>query len=166
MRHRLVVAGVAASVLAWMVPLRAGVTTGSVGVSVTIAATAKLVLGRSTVSFANADPDTTPLVVASEGPITIVAKARTSSGSAVTLTVLAAADLVSGPNVIPINRVQWTASGIGFTDGALSRQTAQTVGAWTGPGEYTGAQSFALVNSWSYATGTYTATATYTLTAP
>lgn len=157
---------IAAAALVWTVPLRAGTRTGSVNVSVTIAAAAKLILGGSTVSFPNADPDIVPRVPASEGTLTVTAKARTGSASPVTLTVLAADDLVSGPNTIAVANVSWTATGSGFLDGSLSRAAAQTVGSWIGPGERSGTQTYVLQNSWAYATGTYTVTATYTLTAP
>jgi hypothetical protein len=48
----------------------------------------------------------------------------------------------------------------------MNKATAQTVGSWTGSGNRSGTQSYALANSWNYATGAYTAMATYTLTAP
>ena len=147
-------------------PLVAATSTGNVSVAVTVSAGAKLSLSSSTVTFANADPDTTPSIPASEGIITITAKAKTATGASVTLTVVAANDLKSGSDTITINNVTWTASGTGFTPGTMNKTTAQTVASWTGSGNRTGTQSYALANSWSYVTGAFSTTASYTLTAP
>jgi hypothetical protein len=141
-------------------------TTSNVTVSATVSATAKLSLSSSTVSFPNADPDTTPSIAATEGAITVTAKGKTSTGSNITLTVLAADDLKSGTDTIGITNVTWTASGAGFVAGTMNKSTAQSVASWTNSGSRTGTQTYALANSWSYPTGSYTATATYTLTAP
>jgi len=46
--------------------------------------TANLRINSTTVTFLNADPDTTPVITASEGPIFITAKAKTSKGSTAT----------------------------------------------------------------------------------
>ena len=128
-------------------------------------ARASLTLG-STLTFPDASPETTPSISANEGPISITAKARTSTSGNVTLTALASNDLASGSDTIGITNITWTASGTGFVAGAMSKATAQTVGSWTGSGEKTGTLTFALANNWSYPTGNYTATVTYTLTAP
>jgi hypothetical protein len=145
---------------------RAATTAANVSVSVTVAARAKLSLSSSTVSFASADPDTTPSIAATEGAITISAKGKTSSGSAITLSVLASDDLRSGSDTIAISNVTWTATGAGFAAGTLSRTVAQPVGSWTNSGSRTGTQAYALANSWTYPAGSYTARATYTLAAP
>jgi hypothetical protein len=146
---------------------RAATITTPVNVSVVLGARAKLTIGTSTLSFANADPDTTPTIPATEGTFSVTAGAITSTGSAVTLTVVAADDLrTAGGASIPISNVNWTSTGAGFQNGSLNRTTAQAVAAWSGSGSRTGTQSYGLVNSWAYATGTYTTSATYTLTAP
>jgi hypothetical protein len=141
-------------------------TTSNVSVSATVSAMAKLTLSSSTVSFANADPDTTPSIPATEGAITVTAKGKTSTGANITLTVLAGGDLKSGTDTIAITNVTWTASGTGFVAGTMNKTTAQSVASWTNSGSRIGTQTYALANSWSYPTGSYTATATYTLTAP
>jgi hypothetical protein len=134
--------------------------------SVTVSALAKLTLSSTTLAFPDADPDTTPNIPASGGALTITAKARTTIGSTVTLTVQAANDLKSGLDTILATQMQWTATGTGFVPGRMSKTAAQSVAAWTGSGSWTGAQSYTLVNAWTYATGTYSTTLTYTLTAP
>jgi hypothetical protein len=146
--------------------LGAVTATSTVTVSALVTATAKLSVSSATVSFPNADPDTTPSIPANEGAVTIVAKAKTSAGSTVSLTLLAGGDLVSGLDVIPISNITWTVAGAGFAAGTMNKTTAQTVASWTNSGNRTGTQNYALANQWSYATGSYSASATYTLTAP
>ena len=126
---------------------------------------ARLSLSTTTLTFPDADPDTAPQVPASQGPVTIVAKARASEGGTVTLTVLASDDLRSGVTTIPAATITWTATGSGFVPGTLSRTIGRTVAAWTGSGVRTGTQSFFFRNLWTWTTGTYTLTMTYTLTA-
>jgi hypothetical protein len=140
--------------------------TKNVTVSATVSATAKLSLGSTTVSFPNADPDTTSSITASEGAISVTAKSKTGAASSTTLTLLASADLTSGSDTIAVSNVTWTVSGSGFAAGTMNKTTAQSVGSWTGSGNRSGTQTFALANSWNYATGNYSATGTYTLTAP
>jgi hypothetical protein len=166
MRTRHAVFGLLVLALAGVQTLGAATSTSNITVSATVAATAKLSLSSSTVSFANADPDTTPSIAATEGAITITAKGRTSTGSNITLTLLSADDLKSGTDSIAISNVTWTVSGAGFAAGTMNKTTAQSIGSWTNSGSRSGTQTFALANSWSYPTGSYTATATYTLTAP
>jgi len=132
----------------------------------TVAAAAKLSLSSTTLTFPDADPDTTPAIPASGGAITITAKARTTIGSTVSLSVRAGDDLKSGLDTILATQLQWTTTGTGFVAGTMSKTAAQPVASWTSSGSWTGTQSYTLLNSWSYATGTYSATLTYTLTAP
>ncbi|MEO8520245.1 MAG: hypothetical protein ABI603_02715 [Acidobacteriota bacterium] len=126
---------------------------------------ARLTLSSAAVTFPDADPDSMPNVAASQGPITVTAKARTMVNGRVTLTVLATGPLRSGLNTIPASNVTWTASGAGFSGGTLNASAAQTVGAWNGSGARTGTQMFFFKNLWTYATGTYSLTMTFTLTA-
>ncbi|MEW5983526.1 MAG: hypothetical protein AB1806_14325 [Acidobacteriota bacterium] len=165
-RTRVLLLYVAVLGLALSQPLMAATATSNVTVSATVSATAKLSLSAATVSFADADPDTTPSITATEGAVTITAKGKTSNGSSITLTLLAAADLVSGTDTIAISNVTWTASGTGFVAGTMSKTAAQSVGSWTDSGNRSGTVTFALANSWSYKTGSYSAAATYTLTSP
>ncbi len=167
MRIRLAALGVVLIGFGSLQPLLAATASNLVNVSVALGARAKLTIGTSTITFVNADPDTTPTIPASEGTFAVTASVITSTGAAVSLTVVAADDLrTAGGASIPIGNVAWTSTGAGFQNGSLNRTTAQTVGAWTGSGSRAGTQTFGLLNDWSYATGTYSTSATYTLTAP
>lgn len=167
MTKRLLILGlVAGALFGASQSLRAVTATGNVPASATIGATAVLTVSSTTLSFPNQDPDTTPSIPASEGAISVTAKARTGTSSTVSLTVIAADDLLSGGNTIPISNVTWTSSGAGFVAGTLNKTTAQAIGSWSGSGSRAGTQSFVFANSWTYATGNYSTTATYTLTAP
>jgi hypothetical protein len=126
---------------------------------------ARLSLSSAALTFPDADPDTVPSIQASQGPITLTAKARTSLNGTITLTVQASDHLRSGIDVIPASNITWVTSGTGFSNGTLSAATAQIVAAWTGSGVRMGTQTFFFRNLWSYATGTYTLTMTYTLSA-
>jgi len=126
---------------------------------------ARISVSSAALTFPDSDPDTVPSIQASQGPITLTAKARTSLNGTITLTVKASDDLRSGVSTIPASNITWVASGAGFNTGTLSASTAQIVAAWTGSGVRTGTQTFFFKNLWSYATGTYTLTITYTLSA-
>ena len=142
-------------------------TTATLAIGATVSSTAKLTLGAASISFANADPDSTPSITASPDPVSVTAKAKTSTAGNVTLTVQTSDDLKSGTDVIDITNVTWTVTGAGFSAGAMSKAPGSTSAAsWTGSGNRSGTFSYALANSWSYATGNYTATATYTLACP
>ncbi len=139
--------------------------TASATLNSSVTGLARLTMSSATVSFPDASPDSVPSIPASQGPITVTAKARTSINGAVTLTVLATDQLRSGLNTIPAANITWTAAGAGFNGGTLSTTTPQTVAAWTGSGVRVGTQSFFFKNLWTYATGTYSLTMTFTLTA-
>jgi len=138
--------------------------TKTVTVTANVNAKAKLTLGSNAATFADADPDVTPLLSATA--ISIDIKARTSAAGNVTLTVQSGGDLVSGSDSIAINQLTWTATGTNFAAGTMSKTAAVSVGSWAGSGTPSGTQTYKLVNSWSYNTGAYTATITYTLSAP
>jgi hypothetical protein len=127
------------------------------------AARAKLTLGAASITFPDADPDTSPTVTG--GPVTVTSSVRTGSTAKPSLTVLCT-DLKSGSDSITIDNVSWTATGDGYQPGTMNSATAQTAGSWTGSNSYNGSFTYSLVNKWTYATGSYSATATYTLTAP
>jgi hypothetical protein len=139
--------------------------TSTATLNASINSVARLSLSSAALTFPDADPDTVPSIQASQGPITVTAKARTSPNGTITLTVRASDELRSGLNTIPASNITWVASGAGFTNGALSATTEQAVTTWTGSGVRTGTQTFFFRNLWSYATGTYTLTITYTLSA-
>lgn len=150
-------------VAAGRVPVAA--QTGTATLNASINSVARLSLSSAALTFPDADPDTVPSIQASQGPITVTAKARTSPNSTITLTVRASDELRSGLNTIPASNITWVASGTGFGNGTLSATTAQAVATWAGSGVRTGTQTFFFRNAWSYATGTYTLTITYTLSA-
>jgi hypothetical protein len=139
--------------------------TKTMTVNATVTATAKLTLSSLTVNFPDADPDVTnPITVA---PIDITAKGKTSTGSNITLTVLASDDLkAGGSDTIGIANITWAVTGAGFAAGTMSKTAAQSLGSWANSGNRTGTQTYSLANSWSYATGAYTTSVLYTLTAP
>lgn len=163
---KLLLLGLVAAGLAFSQPLMAASDTSNVTVSATVSATAKLSVSSATLTFPDADPDTTASIPATEGAVTVTAKGKTSNGGTITLTILAAGDLTSGGDTIAISNVTWTASGTGFVPGTMNKTTAQSVGSWTDSGNRSGTVTFALANSWAYKTGSYSASATYTLTAP
>ena len=138
--------------------------TGSINVTANVNAKAKLTLGVASITFADADPDVTPVMTSSA--VSVDVKARTTAAANVTLTVLASGDLVSGSNTIGIGGLTWTATGSGYQAGTSNKTTAQTLGSWTGSGSPSGTHTYSLPNSWTYATGTYTVTLNYTLTVP
>ena len=166
MKTKLFAIGLTIGAVALVQTLIAAATTSNLSVAATVSATAKLSVSAATLTFPNADPDTVPSIAATEGTVNITAKSKTGAAGAVTLTLLSGADLTSGSDIIDISNVTWTASGAGFVAGTMNKSTAQTVASWTGSGNRSGSQTFALANSWSYPTGSFSATATYTLTAP
>jgi hypothetical protein len=147
-------------------PAPAADMTQTVTASAAVGALAKLALTPATLFFQDADPETVPFIPSATGPITITAKARTTMGTQVTLTMLAADDLRSGMDTIPIDALRWTATGPGFVPGVASKTVSQPVATWDRSGNRIGTQSFALANGWQRPTGTYTVTLVYTLTAP
>lgn len=135
-----------------------------VSASANIGALAKLALTPSTLAFPDGDPDSAPWIPAS-APISITAKARTTPGAQVRLTLQAGDDLRSGLDTIPASALQWTATGAGFVAGTVSKTAAQTVGVWTNSGTRSGTQRFTLANTWTRAPGSYSLTLIYTLSA-
>ncbi len=128
--------------------------------------TAQLTITPTTINFPSANPGTIPNVPAMVNPVSVTANVQTDAASTAVLTVLAAGDLISGGDRIPISKITWTATGDGYIAGTMSKDTAATAGSWQGSGQYSGTFSFFLANSWSYATGSYTQNITYTLAVP
>lgn len=158
--------GVTALVVALALATPAGGQVAPATLSANLGGRAKLAFSSTSLSFPGADPDLVPQVAALTGPVTVTAKARASFGGTVVLTVLAADDLRSGVNIIPVDALTWTSTGAGFVGGTMSRTSPQTVGSWSGSGVRTGTQQFLFRNLWAYSTGTYTVTLNYTLSAP
>ncbi len=121
----------------------------------------------NSITFASADPDTTPVIDAQ--PLVVRYRIRNNAGQPWRLTVLAAGDLIAGPASIDISNVTWTATPTPpFQAGTLSKTVEQTVA--TGFGnvnpQRTGTVLFRLVNSWTYSVGVYSQTLVFTLSAP
>jgi hypothetical protein len=153
--------------------VEAATDTASVTLSAQVTSMATLTLSTSTISFVNADPTSTPSIQATEQDIAVTASVRTASSpvGTATLKVLAADDLKSGSDVIPITAVTSTAANISgsfFAAGPVT-WSKTSPGATVGSGNsgyFTGTFNWFLANSWTYPTGSYSATAIYTLTAP
>ena len=117
-----------------------------------------------TLTFPSADPDVTPEIPAGENPVTVSVKVRAAATAIIDLTATAAGDLISGADIIPIDRVRWIAAGQGFVSGSLKAYDPQLVGQWFGKRtDVTGTLSFRLQNSWQYASGFYSQVVVYTL---
>ncbi len=138
----------------------------STAASFTVGQQVKLTVSAPTLTFPNSDPDTVPQIPASEGPVSITAKALNTGTNQIILSVQASDDFRSALNVIPISALTWTASGSGFASGTMSTSTARTAASWSTSGSYAGTMSFQLANSWNYPVGNYGTTLTYTLTTP
>ncbi len=164
-RASLLIVAIVAGLAAGVRPAAAQQVTDTATLNATFGGLARLTFSSSSVSFPDADPDTVPNIPASQGPLTITAKARTSPNGAVTLTVQASDDLRSGVNTIPASRITWTTTGSGFVNGTLSAASPQLVATWMDSGVRTGTQTFFFRNLWSYVTGIYTLTMTFTLSA-
>lgn len=126
-----------------------------------------LSLSSSSLSFASADPDTTPVLRAD--PLTLSYTVFLSGGANWRITVQAADDLRDGPAVIPASAVTWTATPAPpFMSGTLNTTTAQTMASGNGDVllQRSGVAVFSLPNSWAYDVGRYTSALVFTLVCP
>lgn len=133
------------------------------------AVTATLAIGSATIYFPAASPAEVPSIAAGENPVSVTVRVQNNASGSWHLTVLAAGDLMSGSNTIPIGKITWAASGSGFVGGTMSKTTPQTAGSGTnGTNDETvaGTFSYFFSNGWGYATGAYSQNLTYTLSAP
>jgi hypothetical protein len=127
----------------------------------------RLTIAPATISFASADPDTTPSILAPA--ITVSYRVRFNPTGNWRISLLASGDLTAGTATIAINNVTWTASPTPpFQAGTLSRTVAQTLASGTGnvQNTTTGTVVFRLANSWTYNVGSYSTSVVFTLTAP
>jgi len=129
------------------------------------ATSAKLYFGETTISFPSADPDLVLSIGALENPITVRVDIAGAASTVSQLTVEAGGDLMSGSERIPVDQINWTATGSGFVSGTLSSTQPQLVGQWVGKVDRTGQLQFWLQNSWLYAVGNYSQNVVYTLIA-
>jgi hypothetical protein len=124
-------------------------------------------LTQASISFADADPDTTPSITAAN--VTVNYRVRQNGGGSWRITIISGTDLTSGGASIPISNVTWTAAPAPpFQPGTMSRSIAQTMASGAGNANpaTTGTVVFHLANSWNYNVGVYSATFTFTLSAP
>lgn len=131
------------------------------------AQTVSLNLVPTSISFASADPDTTPQVAAQQ-IVTITYRVRGNRQGSWSISVAASGDLTSGATSIPISTITWTAAPAPtFQGGTMSATTDQPVA--SGSGNVDPAQDgtvlFFFANSWSHNVGTYSTVFTFTLTA-
>jgi len=125
-----------------------------------------LTVTPSTITFASADPDTTPTIDSAPIAITVRVQQNTQPWQ---LTVQASGDLLSGTDTIDATQVTWTASPTPpFQNGTLSKSVAVRMASGTGnvnPAS-SGSVVFRLANSWNYTAGLYSQTLVFTLSAP
>ena len=126
-----------------------------------------LTISPSTITFAAADPDTTPSIAAPA--ITVRYRVRNNEDGSWRISLQASGDLTDGSATIPITNVTWTASPTPpFQAGTLSQTLAQTLASGSGDVQAprTGTTVFRLANSWTYNVGNYSTSVVFTLTAP
>jgi hypothetical protein len=125
-----------------------------------------LTVSSAAITFASANPDTSPTIAAA--PLTVQIRVRQNTGPW-QLTVLANGDLISGPSTVDITNVTWTATPAPpFQNGTVSKSVAQRMASGSGnvnPAT-NGSVTFRLVNSWNYTAATYSQTLVFTLSAP
>jgi hypothetical protein len=130
-----------------------------------------LTLLPATVTFTDADPDTTPTITSPSMAVTVDVSGDNVPYS--WLLTLAATNLTTGSATILISNVTWTATPSPFVANGTVSTTAQTVASgntscvkkkctYLGTGTFI----FSLANSWSYNAGVYTSTFTFVLSAP
>lgn len=143
--------------------------TVNVNMTVNLKAWYDLSITKTTVTFADQQPDisATPGTKSlnGDGAVAVRAFAVTGSGNTLKLNVTAADDLKDGGKTIGIGAISWTASGIGFAAGTMAK-TAVEAGSWGSAVLHWHEGSFTFSFLRNYATqepGDYSATATYTL---
>jgi hypothetical protein len=126
-----------------------------------------LQISTQNLTFASADPDTTPTLSAL--PLTLTYTVFLSGGAEWRITVQASDDLRNGSSTIPVSSMTWTAfPAPPFRAGTLSRLAAQTMASGRGDVflQATCTATFSLPNSWTYAVVTYTTSLVFTLSCP
>jgi hypothetical protein len=165
MRKTLWKAGLSAAALLLMSSSAFAQTTATLNVNLTVAARARLTLSTTSITLPDLDPTTNPTLSAPAVDVNVAA--RTTPTNNWNLTVQATGDLTGTGGTIAIANLTWAGSGSGFNaTGTSNSATPQTVGAWTGSGAFTGAQTYSIPNSWAYGVGNYATALNYTLTVP
>ena len=144
----------AATLLLGAAQALAATDTETLVINANVVNAAKLTLGTGTITFPDSDPDTVPLIAATENSVSVSAKARTGASGISTLTVLVGTDLTSATSdTIAIGNVT-----LDRHRGRLHRRNHEQGDCpecreldW--PGEQTGTFSYSLANSWAYPVG-------------
>ena len=134
------------------------------GPATALAGSISLTLTGSVV-FADASPDLFPTL----GPstVTLEVKAVGRRNMPWTLSLMANSDFQSGPDIIPIAVVSWTAlPSPPYQGGTLSTVVPRLIASGLTHEHDVITFDFYMQNSWSYNAGNYSSTATITLSAP
>lgn len=134
------------------------------GPTTVLAGSISLTLTGSVV-FADASPDLFPTL----GPSTVTLEVKAVGRRNVpwTLTLMANSDFQSGPDIIPIAVVSWTAfPSPPYQGGTLSTVVPRLIASGLTHEHDVITFDFYMQNSWSYNAGNYSSTATITLSAP
>jgi len=149
--------------------------------SLTPAQSLSLTVSPGSISFADANPSSVPILPASSTVQVVVNASGFSNNATWGVRALAGGDLLSSDgSIIPISNLSWTASGSGncffgscsCQGGNGSKTNPQTMisgrgnTGFFGIGNYTCNVTFSLVNSWSYNTGSYAQNLTITASNP
>lgn len=154
------------AVIALAVPVvaDAAVVNENLTINATVASRAKFTISPTTINFADADPDVVPSIAA-DSPVAVSVKIRATAVGASTLDAIST-DLIDGGSTISIGNVDWTSTGDPEFAGGTLATASQTIGNFTGSGNFNSTFDFTLANSWAYEVGNYTGTVSYTLTTP
>ena len=125
---------------------------------------ATLSITPTSISFAAADPDTSPKITANQS-VTVTMRTRWSQGHSWQLTLRANGNLSDSATTasIDISNISWTATPSPFQDGTLVAGVAQLAASDTGNDNLTGYLTFVFNNLWTYWAGSYAQTVTVTL---
>ena len=117
------------------------------------------------VVFTDASPDQFPTL----GPQSVSLEVKVVGRRSIpwTLTLIANSDFQSGPDIIPITVVSWTAfPSPPYQGGTLSTVVPRLISSGSTHDHDSATFDFYMQNSWSYNAGNYSSTATFTLSAP
>jgi hypothetical protein len=131
------------------------------------AQTLRLTVTPTAISFAAADPDTSPKINANQ-TVNVAIRNSQMGNRTWRLTLTANGNLInlSASATIDISNISWTATPTPpFQGGTLAASVAKTAAQATGNYNSSGIFTFVFANSWTYWAGSYTQTVTFTLSA-
>ncbi|MGB9765186.1 MAG: hypothetical protein ACPLZD_07530 [Candidatus Saccharicenans sp.] len=136
----------------------------TLSLTVTVAARYKIEVSNSVISFTRSSwSGQTQAIPANEGPFSLSIKMTSNYGSKVNVWLVANSDLkdLTTGYTIPIGSISWTAQGLGFYSGQLSKISPALVAGLSGSGIFNGTLSFAFADDpMNFAPGSYQATVT------